>query len=59
MDDHPDAIATKNMSEAEEMEYFEKKYMTDLEMRVSVWSWERARDDEMKLAAEDRMNEND
>ena len=59
MDNHPDAIATKNMSETEEMEYFEKKYMADLEKRVSVWSWERARDNEMKVAADDRMNESD
>ena len=39
--DDPDAIAIKNMSEDEELEYFEKKYLTDIERRVSVWSWNR------------------
>jgi hypothetical protein len=32
------------MSEEEEMEYFEKKYMNDIEKRVSVWSWQRAKE---------------
>ena len=59
VDDHPDAIAVKNMSEDEEMEYFQTKYMRDIEKRVSVWSWERARVDEMNAASDDRMNESD
>lgn len=59
VDDHPDAIAVKNMSEEEEMEYFQTKYMRGIEKRVSVWSWERARADEMNAASDDRMNEID
>jgi hypothetical protein len=33
--------------------------MRDIEKRVSVWSWERARADEMNAASDDRMNEID